>query len=102
MASRTCSDTIGAKPAQSPAQGETGMATRATHARLVEVVQPGRMRRFATLSMAALLGGVAFGSAAGDSASAARVCGERHASLEQFAMQQTRSPRRWASAPTAS
>jgi hypothetical protein len=74
------------------------MATRATsHARLVElVVKPGRVRRFAALFMAALLGGVAFGSAAGsaagNSANAVRICGERDALLEQFAIEHDEKP----------
>jgi hypothetical protein len=54
------------------------------------------MRRLVALSMAALLGGVAFGSAAGSaaggSADAVRICGERDALLEQFAMQHDEKP----------
>jgi hypothetical protein len=53
------------------------------------------MRRFVVLSMAALLGGVAFGSAAGSAdgpANAVRLCGERAALLEQFAMQHDETP----------
>ena len=67
-----------------------------SHARLVErVVRPGRMRRLVVLSMAALLGGVAFGGAAGSAngpANAVRLCGERAALLEQFAMQHDETP----------
>jgi hypothetical protein len=73
------------------------MATRATsHARLAAFIRPGSMRRFVALSMAALLGGVAFGSAAGSAAggpaNAVRICGERDALLEQFAMQHDEKP----------
>ena len=73
------------------------MATRAaSHARLAEFRPPGRMRRFVTLSMATLLGGLAFGSAAGSAADspaeAVRICGERDALLEQFAMQHDEKP----------
>jgi hypothetical protein len=74
------------------------MATRAnSHARTVEAVtQPASMRRFADLSMAALLGGLVFGSAtgsaAGGPANAVRICGEREALLEQFAMQHDEKP----------
>ena len=73
------------------------MATRAvSRACLAGFVRPGWMRRFVALSMAALLGGVAFGSAAGSaaggSADAVRICGERDALLEQFAMQHDEKP----------
>jgi hypothetical protein len=74
------------------------MATRATsHARPVELaIQPGRVRRFAALSAAVLLGGVAFGgvagNAAGNSANAVRICGERDVLLEQFAMEHDEKP----------
>jgi hypothetical protein len=74
------------------------MATRATsHARPNEaVIRPRGMRRFVVLSMAALLGGAAFGgpagSAAGGAADAVRICGERAALLEQFAMQHDEKP----------
>ena len=66
-----------------------------SHACLVEFVQSGRMRRFAALSMAALLGGVAFGStgsAAGDTTDPVRICGERDALLEQFATEHDEKP----------
>jgi hypothetical protein len=84
------------------------MATRAnSHARMVEAVtQPASMRRFADLSMAALLGGLVFGSAtgsaAGGPADAVRICGERAmrcSSSSRCSM--TRSRRRWALVPTA-
>ncbi len=72
------------------------MATRGTsHACLVEFAQASQLRRFVALSMAALLGGVAFGSAgsaAGASADAVRICGERNALLEQFAMEHDEKP----------
>lgn len=72
------------------------MATRGTsHACLVEFVQPSRVRRCVALCMAALLGGVTFGSAgsaAGDSANAVRICGQRAALLEQFAMEHDEKP----------
>jgi hypothetical protein len=72
------------------------MVTRGTsHARLGETVRFGSMRRFAALSAAALLGSVAFGSAAGSAgepANAVRICGERDVLLEQFAMQQQETP----------
>jgi hypothetical protein len=72
------------------------MVTRGTsHASRVELVPPSRMRRFVAVSMAALLGGVTFGSAgsaAGDSANAVRICGERAALLEQFAMEHDEKP----------
>ena len=73
------------------------MATpSASHARLADFVRPGNFRRFVALSMAALLGGVAFGSAAGSAvdgpADAVRICGERAALLEQFAMQHDEKP----------
>jgi hypothetical protein len=73
------------------------MATRATsQARPVEpVVRPKRMRRFAAMSLAALLGGTAFGSTSAGGAgvpNAARICGERNALLEQFAMQHDETP----------
>jgi len=73
------------------------MVTRAVpHARLASFVRPGSMRRLVALSMAALLGGVAFGSpvgsAAGGAADAVRICGERDALLEQFAMQHDEKP----------
>jgi hypothetical protein len=73
------------------------MATRGIlHGRLVESVEPGRVRRFAALSMAALLGGVAFGSGAGSAAGGpandVRICGERDVLLEQFAMQHDEKP----------
>jgi hypothetical protein len=60
------------------------------------VTQSASMRRFADLSMAALLGGLVFGSAtgsaAGGPADAVRICGERDALLEQFAMQHDEKP----------
>jgi hypothetical protein len=74
------------------------MATRATSAARLSklVVCPRRMPRFAILSMAALLGGVSFGSAAdsvaGSVNGAVRVCGERDTLLEQFAQQHREKP----------
>jgi hypothetical protein len=73
------------------------MAIGATsHARVAGFVRPGRLRRFVTLPMAALLGGVAFGSAtgsaAGGPADAVRICGERDVLLQQFAMEHDEKP----------
>jgi hypothetical protein len=73
------------------------MVTRAiSHGRLTGPVGPGSMRRFVTLSMAGLLGGVVFGSAAGSAAGgpaeAVRICGERDVLLQQFAMEHDEKP----------
>jgi hypothetical protein len=74
------------------------MATRATaHARvLVPTGRSDGMRRLVALSMAALLGAVAFGSgtrsAVGGPADGVRICGERNVLLEQFAMQHDETP----------
>lgn len=60
-------------------------------------LRPGSMRRFVALSTAALLGGIAFGGAAGNAAGGpadvARICGERDVLLEQFAAQHDEKPR---------
>ena len=70
------------------------MVTRGTlPGRLAESAQSGRVRRIVTLSAAVLLGGVAFGSAAGNAGPAnVRICGERDVLLEQFAMQHHEKP----------
>jgi hypothetical protein len=73
------------------------MATRAiSHARWAGFVGPFSMRRFVALPIAALLGGMAFGSGAGEAAggdaNAVRICGERAALLEQFAMEHDEKP----------
>jgi hypothetical protein len=66
-----------------------------SHARSGDTVGFGSVRRFAALSVATLLGSVAFGSAAGSAgepANAVRICGERDVLLEQFAMQHREKP----------
>jgi hypothetical protein len=73
------------------------MTTRAkARARAERVVKTDKMRRLGGLVLAALLGGVAFGGAAGSAvggpASAVRICGERDVLLEQFAMQHRETP----------
>jgi hypothetical protein len=78
-------------------QGETLMAIRApSRTRLADLVRPGRVRRVVTLSMTAVLGGVALGSATNSAAAgpaeAVRICGERDALIEQFAMQHDEKP----------
>jgi hypothetical protein len=56
----------------------------------------GTMRRFAALSIAALIGGVTVGGAArsavGDPANPVRICGERDVLLEQFALEHQETP----------
>jgi hypothetical protein len=74
------------------------MATRApSHARLLaSATRNDGMRRFAVLSLAALLGAVGFGAAAGsafgETPDGVRICGERDMLLEQFAMQHDETP----------
>jgi hypothetical protein len=73
------------------------MTTRATaRACARRVVQSDKMRRIGVLALSALLGGIAFGSAAGSAAAGpannVRICGERDVLLEQFAMQHRETP----------
>jgi hypothetical protein len=72
------------------------MTTSATARACAEPVRPGKMRRVGALAMSALLGGIAFGSAAdsasGGPANAVRACGERDVLLEQFATQHDEKP----------
>jgi hypothetical protein len=74
------------------------MATRArSHARLLApATRSDGVRRFAVLSVAALLGAVGFGAAAGSAfggtADGVRICGERAMLLEQFALQHDETP----------
>jgi hypothetical protein len=70
-------------------------ANAMARARAAPVVRTGKMRRIATLALATLLGGMAFGSAAanaGEPANAVRICGERDVLLRQFAMEHDETP----------
>jgi hypothetical protein len=73
------------------------MTTRATARAYAERrVQTDKIRRVGVLALSALLGGIAFGSAAGSAAGpadAVRICGERDVLLEQFAMQHRETPK---------
>jgi hypothetical protein len=72
------------------------MTTNAmARARAEPVVRTGSMRRIAALALSALLGGIAFGGAAGSAgepANAVRICGERDVLLQQFAMEHDERP----------
>jgi hypothetical protein len=102
------SDTIGAKAQlgqrDRPLKEGFVMATRGTsHACLVEFAQASQLRRFVALSMAALLGGVAFGSAGSAAGLLPMLSGSvasatRSSSSSRWST--TRSHRRWASALT--
>jgi hypothetical protein len=73
------------------------MTSRATaRARAERVIRTGKMRRLGATVLAALLGGIAFGSVTGSAAAgpanAVRICGERDVLLEQFAVQHRERP----------